>query len=294
LLSSSYISRSFRYLLDEVPNAQFGFSFRKLRSAYTGACCRILRTSDFTELDIGFVNNYVDLAAMTNFVGTSDGRVVRRYDQSTFNRNISNTLFVQRPWIAKAGVLNIKQGHLAASYEGGQCLQSYPAVTNVLRNINKGNLLSVCKFDAVPLTTQSLLFISTSVDAGTTRAAFFPGLTSSKWVSGGRRLDANSFQSATSANNIDTNKHVLSAFFDYQNACLYQYVDGVLDGQNLSFQTAGSTSDTINQNITEGAIAPLFLPIVNQVTGHIYESVAWHSADLTLANIITKDYYGIE
>ena len=63
-------------------NANFAYSVRLLRSAYTGDCLRVRRASDSTTQDIGFVGGLVDTSSIATFCGSSDGFVDLWYDQS--------------------------------------------------------------------------------------------------------------------------------------------------------------------------------------------------------------------
>ena len=60
---------SWAYLIDLFPSITMAFDFRKLRSAYSGDAIRVLRTSDNTEQDFGFVANEVVGADVLDFVG---------------------------------------------------------------------------------------------------------------------------------------------------------------------------------------------------------------------------------
>lgn len=64
-------------------------SFRKLNPAYSGPCVQVRRFSDNTNLDIGFVGDYVDTAAIASFCAGTTGGVRRWYDQSG-NNNFFN------------------------------------------------------------------------------------------------------------------------------------------------------------------------------------------------------------
>jgi hypothetical protein len=59
----------FQFLIDSFPSITMGFDFRKLRSAYSGNAIRVLRTSDNTEQDFGFVANEVVGSDIVDFVG---------------------------------------------------------------------------------------------------------------------------------------------------------------------------------------------------------------------------------
>ena len=73
------------FLLDTYTNAIAAHSFRRLNSNYTGACCRIRRSNDNAEQDIGFDSNgYVDKAAIQSFVpSNSDGFITKWYGQES-------------------------------------------------------------------------------------------------------------------------------------------------------------------------------------------------------------------
>lgn len=102
ILAASATS-TFTFLLDQYPNAGAAFSLRKLRSAYAGSAIRVRRSSDNTELDIGFVNNILDTTTLTTFVGAGNGFVSIWYDQSGNGRNMSATTTALQPSIITSG-----------------------------------------------------------------------------------------------------------------------------------------------------------------------------------------------
>lgn len=75
-------------LLDLYPGAFAAYSLRKLRTAYTGSAIRVRRSSDNTQIDIGFNGTGgLDTTALTTFVGAGNGFVTIWYDQSGNGRN---------------------------------------------------------------------------------------------------------------------------------------------------------------------------------------------------------------
>lgn len=94
-------------LLDLYPNASVAYSLRKLRTAYTGNCIRVRRSSDNTEQNIGFVGNDLDTTSLLSFVGAGNGFVTTWYDQSGngINANIATASFQAR--IVNNGSLEI-------------------------------------------------------------------------------------------------------------------------------------------------------------------------------------------
>jgi len=105
ILTAAAIS-SFRFLLDEYPGAFSAFSIsRKLRFAYTGAAIQVGRLSDGVTLDIGFVNNVLDLTTLTTFIGSGSGSVTKIYDQSGNANNAISGGYLTSPLIINSGSL---------------------------------------------------------------------------------------------------------------------------------------------------------------------------------------------
>ena len=90
-------------LLDTYPSAAGAYSIRKLRTAYTGNCLRVRRSSDNAESDFGFVGSDLDTASLVSFVGANDGFVTTWYDQSGNANNLVQTTAARQPQIVSAG-----------------------------------------------------------------------------------------------------------------------------------------------------------------------------------------------
>jgi hypothetical protein len=80
---------SFTFLLDLYPGAVAAYSFRKLRSTYTGFCCQTYDTTNGL-VNVGFVNNYVDLTTLQNL--GANLFITIWYDQSGNGNNIASNL----------------------------------------------------------------------------------------------------------------------------------------------------------------------------------------------------------
>lgn len=77
-----------------------------MRSAYTGQCVRLRRTSDSTESDFGFdANGHLDIAAIESWLGGSEGAVKTLYDQVGTN-NFVNTNAATQPRLTNLGVVH--------------------------------------------------------------------------------------------------------------------------------------------------------------------------------------------
>jgi hypothetical protein len=97
-------------LLDTYTGSTVAFSMFKLRTAYSGNCIRVRRSSDNTEQDFGFVNNYLDTASLLTFVGANNGFVVKWYDQSGNANNLGQTTASNQPQIISSGSLITRNG----------------------------------------------------------------------------------------------------------------------------------------------------------------------------------------
>lgn len=121
------------YILDDVTGAKQAYSFRKLRSAYSGSAIRVRRSNDNTEQDIGFVSDTLDLASLTSFVGANSGYIVTWYDQTTNGLNATNATQAKQPRIINAGALETINGKVAMYCDGADqltfTLQTYGDLT---------------------------------------------------------------------------------------------------------------------------------------------------------------------
>lgn len=88
----------FTPLIDEVGTAAAGaYGLRKLRSAHSGSCLRVRRSSDNAEQDIGFVGEVLDWAAAIAFKGAGSLFVRTLYDQSGNSKDAGQTTAAAQP-----------------------------------------------------------------------------------------------------------------------------------------------------------------------------------------------------
>lgn len=102
-----------RPLLDTYTGAAGAYSLRKLRTAYSGSCLRVRRSSDSTEQDIGFAGSgLIDTASLLSFCGAGDGFVTTWYDQvGSANAPQANTAL--QPRIVASGAVETYSGKVA-------------------------------------------------------------------------------------------------------------------------------------------------------------------------------------
>jgi hypothetical protein len=101
LLSGS----GFEGFLNKFSGAKLGLSLDKLDKNYTGSAIKVRRSSDNTELDIGFVNNELDTASLLDFVGSGDGFVSIIYDQVGSNNMVQNNASLQGQIVSNGSVI---------------------------------------------------------------------------------------------------------------------------------------------------------------------------------------------
>ena len=106
-------------LLDSYSGASAAYSLRKLKSSYTGSAIRVRRSSDNTEMNIGFDSNgNLDTYALSSFVGTGNGFVTTWYDQSGNSINVAQTTAVNQPQIVSTGSLILENGKVSVNFDG--------------------------------------------------------------------------------------------------------------------------------------------------------------------------------
>ena len=103
--------------------AAAAYSLRQVRSAAPLAC-RVRRSSDNAELNIGFTaSGDLDAASLLAHVGSGDGFVTTWYDQSGNARNAAQTDSTKQPRIVSNGVMNMINGRAALSFDGNDSMQ---------------------------------------------------------------------------------------------------------------------------------------------------------------------------
>lgn len=108
---SIYTLATETYPMDLVSGATAGFSLRKLRSAYTGNCIKIRRSTDDATLDVGFAGYYLDFQAIQAFIGNNSAFIDTWYDQSGNGRNVVQATTALQPQFINAGIYYLNIGN---------------------------------------------------------------------------------------------------------------------------------------------------------------------------------------
>ena len=111
-------------------NAVAAYSLRRLTPKYTGFAIRIRRSSDNSEIDIGFTSNgELDTTAISNFVtGSNNAFVSLWYDQSGMGTDQSRTILSQQPQIVSSGTLITDNSKPALYFNGSMSMRSVISV----------------------------------------------------------------------------------------------------------------------------------------------------------------------
>jgi hypothetical protein len=97
--------------------ASAAYGLRRLSRFWTGAAIRVMRTSDNSELDIGFIGEDLDVVTLLAFVGLDNGEIVIWYDQSGNGRH-AVSITGSRPRIVSNGVLEAVNGKPVIRFDG--------------------------------------------------------------------------------------------------------------------------------------------------------------------------------
>jgi hypothetical protein len=278
-------------LLDDYSGAAAAYSLRKLDKDYTGSAIRVRRSNDNSEQDIGFVGNDLDTASLKTFVGANSGFVTTWYDQSGNARNATQTTAANQPRIINAGTVERENTKVTIFFDGTND-NLIGASNSYLTNVNQGFISSVNKRN-VNNNTQAFIIqfrtsnlLSRAILSYRLAAAGNQGISAS-----GRRLDTDGFQ-AIGTNIFNGNLLLLSAHFNWQNALLNVYENGLGAGTLSPFQTAGNTSNT-NGDFFIGCGSGT----EHYLNGKISEIIVWSGTDQSsnrtgIENNI-NDYYNI-
>jgi lysophospholipase L1-like esterase len=108
-----------QYIVDVIGAAEAAYGLNHLREAYSGSGIKVRRSSDSTELDIGFnEDGSFDSSAFTTFIGGGSGFCTTMYDQSGGGRNLSQATTALQPEVV------LLDGEYVLKCTGGDFLQN--------------------------------------------------------------------------------------------------------------------------------------------------------------------------
>jgi hypothetical protein len=108
-----------RAVLSSYLNPDFAYSFRKVISTAT-LSCRVRRSSDNAEQNIGFVGNDLDTASLLSFVGANNGFITTIYEQKGTGGNLVQITAANQFQIVSSGTLVTNNGKSSCIAAGGK------------------------------------------------------------------------------------------------------------------------------------------------------------------------------
>lgn len=117
------------FLLDQFGGAAAAYSLRRLSSSYTGPAVQVRRSSDNAEET--FTPEQISNGSLASWVGSgNDGFVKTWYDQSTSNRNATQSTSLSQPQIVSGGTIITHSGKACLQFDGsndGMTMSSKPS-----------------------------------------------------------------------------------------------------------------------------------------------------------------------
>lgn len=173
----------------------------------------------------------------------------------------------QRPFIGSLNGLGTLQ------FEGPSNSMLSSGASELGRNVNSLLVALVLRpHDATPSNTATFFCVNTAL----AQARFSINLLVNGTVEvRGRRLDGVGFGALNGSTTLSDNQAVLLVgYIDYANTTARLYINGTLDGQNTSFLTSGSTSDTQSASSSIGQFVSQTTPALD---GDISDIVFVHN-----------------
>lgn len=233
------------FLILDVYPATSAYSLRKIKSTATKSI-RVRRSSDASELDIGFVGVNLDTASLISFAGSDSVFVTKWYDQSGNGNDAVQSNTSLQPRIVNAGTLEV--------------VGSLPSIRFVRAGESVANPSLVCASWAGGVIAQPNLISTVTLFNGTVT-----GSQSAKPFDGGDTTNRNMVQiggtsqkyelyagtatiAQTGTRPNDNALHTITYVFNTNASNMYS--DGVSVTNNLNLSTAGMGGITIGARVS--------------------------------------------
>jgi hypothetical protein len=221
-------------------------------------------------LDAADATTLYDATSGGNLVSTDGATVARWQDKSGNGRHFTQATANARPLLKTA----IKNSKNIIRCDGANDILSISNV-NFTNNISALTMFCVGRTTLAPNNNwQCLINASTGSSAQSSRAAI--GINTTTDV-GGRRLDANAYQSVSAGTPTINQWALLGGAFNYSSASLVAYKNGTGTSRVGGFQTAGNTSATNSLALSTGGTGASG----EWLTGDIAEIIIYNTAITT-------------
>jgi hypothetical protein len=149
---------------------------------------------------------------------------------------------------------NSINGHKTVSFSGtDDFLAMSGSALAVTQNKSALSFFVAYNYPSSVTGQRTLITFSNGISSSSTRTILYHRDGTGTIGAGGRRLDANSGVFIAGTASTSGQSEIATAAFDYANNDLFIYKNGTLAGSSTSFQTAGSTDNTISLAGTIGA-----------------------------------------
>ena len=268
--------------LDTYTGAEAAFSVRLLRTAYTGDCLRVRRSSDNTEQDIGFDSNGdLDTSALVTFVGSGNNGFVKTwYDQSGNGYDATQTTAGKQPKIYDSTTGLIQGGSVGNEKPAILFDGTNDNLENQNQNYTAGSERNL--FAVVDLNTASGGVFTTDwtprvaqdmkLNTNLTSLIFSPGITP--------------ITTATSSTTLSAGQYLFES--EYEGTNLSVYIDGTQDGT--------ATHSLPRTGACKFALGAAYQKTAEFLDGSIQELISYQiSKDTVRGDIATalNDYFNI-
>jgi len=261
-------------------------SLRRLFTSYTGPALKVRRSSDNTELDIGFASNGdLDTTGLLDFVGSGSGYVSAWYDQSGHAYHMAQATTASQPRIVNNGVVDTLNGKPCMVLDGtddflwSSVTGLYAAGTTTVGAVLSGYTAS-----------SAIAFAESS-----TTGHFYRMIrnASGAWNVYGV-ASGNTYWNATSSNTSTFSNNLQRHFFYADNGTqISTWLNGTVQHDAIAATRSGAApsvnSTAIGAHVNAGVGASFF-------TGSFQELVAWGSLESASRSAISAaqtTYWGV-
>ena len=274
-------------LLDTYTGAAAAYSFRELNSSYSGNCVRVQNDSG-TNLDVGFVNNYLDTASISTHCGTGDGKIVTWYDQSGNGRDITQASTSAMPKLFIGGTFNLVNSKVGANFDGNDRL----VTGQVSLHSGAWYCTSAVKMGSSVTAANMQIWNQDDSLSGPRIAQYLRTHTSAKARSVMFNTSRNNFANTTSTSIAANTQYQISAYTDTSATEVKAFVNSTNTNSATSYT---GTAQTGTHEVVMGSSAHGSTP-GNFFRGDVQELVMWPNAQSSNRSAIETNldtYYSI-
>lgn len=274
-----------KLLLNDYTGATAAYSLRRLNANYTGNCIKV-RNDSGTQLDIGFVGDYLDTASLSTHCGSGGGQITVWYDQSGNSRDASQSTVSAMPTIFSSGSLNEVNSKAAISFDGGDRLLTAST------QLHTGAFYATCVVQS-PSSIGNEQILGQDDPHSSPKVRIAQYLRTASSTSSGRVVVFNTFgvNFADPSTSISTSDQVQISSYATSSGTIESFDDSATNGSSSYTGTLKTGSNEVSIGAGTSSIS------VNAAfNGHIQEIVIWDGDKTSIRATIESEidtYYSI-